>query len=169
MIKGGGDESLLRAERFEEQPECAHCLAASSARGHRHPPAASTMTAIQQTLPGRQRGRDPSFHKSEGRERERGCGDEVLDETWRTHLKSEEWRKDFVVTHGSPEQPAIVAHSDNSNKRNPGSSGWFTFHKESTQSDWPTTNLSHESRLRHLTLSPPPACHCGAKTSRKGF
>lgn len=88
------------------------------------------------------------------RERERGIGDEVLDETWRTHLMSEEWGKDFVVTHGSPDQPAIVAHSDNSNKRNPGSSGWFTFHKESTQSDWPQTNLSCESRLQHLTLAP---------------
>lgn len=97
-------------------------------------------------------GKRPSFHKSD--KRERGIGDEVLDETWRTHLMSEEWGKDFVVTHGYPDQPAIVAHSDNSNKRNPGSSGWFTFHKESTQSDWPQTNLSRESRLQHLTLTP---------------
>lgn len=158
MIKGGGDESLLTSELFEEEPKCAHCLAASSARGHRHPPSASTMTAIHQTLSARQQGRDRHFTNQT-------FGDEVLDETWRTHLKSEEWRKDFVVTHGSPDQPAIVAHSDNSNKRNPGSSGWFTFHKESTQSDWPPTNLSHESRLQHLTLAPPPACRCSPKTS----
>lgn len=109
-----------------------------------------------QHSPNQPAGKRPSFHKSDGSEG-------LLEETWRTHLKSEERRKDFVVTHGSPDQPAIVAHSDNSNKRNPGSSGWFTFHKESTQSDWPPTNLSHDSRLQHLTLAPPPACRRGPK------
>lgn len=157
MIKGGGDESLLTSELFEEEPKCAHCLAASSARGHTHPPTPPTSQHNDSHSPnplGPPAGKRPSFHKSDERESERGIGDEVLDETWRTHLMSEEWGKDFVVTHGSPDQPAIVAHSDNSNKRNPGSSGWFTFHKESTQSDWPQTNLSCESRLQHLTLAP---------------
>lgn len=165
MIKGGGDESLLTRERFEEEPKCAHCLAASSARGHRHPPQPTQWQPF--TKPSRAASGEETVISQI--RRERGFGDEVLDETWRIHLKSEEGRKDFVVTHGSPDQPAIVAHSDNSNKRNPGSSGWFTFHKESTQSDWPLTNLSHDSRLQHLTLAPPPACCCGPKNlSRAG-
>lgn len=42
------------------------------------PQPASTMTAIHQTLSGRQQGRDRHFTNQT---RERGIGDEVLDET----------------------------------------------------------------------------------------
>lgn len=77
MIKGGGYESLLMSERFEEEPKCAHCLAASSARGHRHPPSANTMTAF--TKPSQAASGEETVI-SQIRQ-ERGFGDEVLDET----------------------------------------------------------------------------------------